>query len=82
MQNHERKARGLSRVNSIGKEKIMPYINVILFPGQTKEKKKTIAEKITKVINEELPKVPDQNIWITFQEVEADEWSIGGKMCK
>lgn len=60
----------------------MPYINVTLFPGQTKEKKKTIAEKITKVINEELPKVPDQNIWITFQEIEADEWSIGGKMCK
>jgi len=59
----------------------MPYININLFPGQTKEKKKAIARKITEVINEELPAVPDQNIWITFQEIEADEWSIGGNMC-
>ncbi len=60
----------------------MPYINVSLFPGQDKNKKKVIAEKITKVINEELPKVPDENIWVTFSEIEADEWAIGGKMCK
>ena len=60
----------------------MPYINVSLFPGQTKEKKKAIAEKITKVINEELPKVPDQNIWVTFSEIEADEWAIGDKDAK
>lgn len=60
----------------------MPYINVSLFPGQDKNKKKVIAEKITKVINEELPKVSDENIWVTFSEIEADEWAIGGKMCK
>lgn len=59
----------------------MPYINVSLFPGNTKEKKRNIAEKITKVINEELPHVPDQNIWVTFSEIPAEEWMIGGNMC-
>lgn len=59
----------------------MPYINVSLFPGNTKEKKQTIAEKITKVINEELPGVPDNCIWVTFSEVPKDEWMIAGKMC-
>lgn len=59
----------------------MPYINVSLFPGNSKEKKQMIAEKITKVINEELPGVPNQNIWVTFSEVPADEWMIAGKMC-
>lgn len=59
----------------------MPYISISLFPGQSKEVKARIAEKFTKVINEEAPNVPDQNIWVTFSEIPADEWSIGGKMC-
>ncbi len=59
----------------------MPYINVTLFPGQTKEKKAQIAQKITDVIKEELPKVPHENIWVTYTEVPADEWMIAGNMC-
>lgn len=59
----------------------MPYINVSLFPGNSSEKKSQIARKITEVIEEELPKVPKQNIWVTFTEIPADEWSIGGEMC-
>ena len=58
----------------------MPYINISLFPGQTKERKKNIAEKITQVIRDEMG-VPDEKIWVTYSEVPADEWSIGGKMC-
>jgi phenylpyruvate tautomerase PptA (4-oxalocrotonate tautomerase family) len=59
----------------------MPYINISLFPGQPKAVKVRIAEKITAVIREETPQVPEQNIWVTFSEIPADEWSIGGKMC-
>lgn len=59
----------------------MPYISVYMFPGQTKEVKRNIAKKITEVIREEMPLVPDQNIWITFSEIPADEWAIGGSMC-
>jgi len=59
----------------------MPYINISLFPGQSKETKMRVAEKITEVIREEMPKVPDQNIWVTFSEIPADEWAIAGKMC-
>jgi phenylpyruvate tautomerase PptA (4-oxalocrotonate tautomerase family) len=59
----------------------MPYINISLFPGQPKDVKVRIAQKITNVIREETPHVPEQNIWVTFSEIPADEWSIGGKMC-
>lgn len=59
----------------------MPYINISLFPGNTKEKKAQIAQKVTKVIQEELPSVPDRNIWVTFSEIPADEWAIAGDMC-
>lgn len=59
----------------------MPYINITLFPGQSKETKSTVAEKITQVIREEMPKVPSENIWVTFSEIPADEWAIGGDMC-
>lgn len=59
----------------------MPYINISLFPGNSKEKKAKIAEKVTGVIREELPNVPEQNIWVTFSEIPADEWSIAGNMC-
>lgn len=58
--------------------KNMPYINVSLYPGQSKEKKQEIGKKITKVIREELPAVPEQYIWVTFTEVPGDEWMIAG----
>lgn len=58
----------------------MPYINIALFPGQNKEMKAKIAEKFTDIIRQEL-RVPDDKIWVTFSEIPADEWSIGGKMC-
>lgn len=59
----------------------MPYINISLFEGNSQDKKEQIARKITKVINEELSGVPDQNIWITFTDIPKADWSIGGRMC-
>ena len=59
----------------------MPYTNVSLIPGQNKEKKAQIAAEISDVIRRELPAVPAQNIWVTFTEIPADEWVIGGKPC-
>jgi 4-oxalocrotonate tautomerase len=61
-------------------EFIMPYINISIFPGHPKERKARIAEKITNVIREET-NVSDELIWVTFSEIPADEWAIGGKMC-
>ena len=52
-----------------------------LVPWTVKEGQNQHRKKITDVIREEMPNVPDQNIWITFSEIPADEWAIGGKMC-
>ncbi|ATW27704.1 tautomerase family protein [Candidatus Formimonas warabiya] len=58
----------------------MPFINVRIFEGHSKERKARIAEKITEIVNQETG-VPKEYIWVTFQDIPADEWSIGGKMC-
>lgn len=58
----------------------MPYINISIFEGHPKERKARIAKRIADVIHEEAG-VPEDLIWVTFSEIPADEWSIGGKMC-
>jgi 4-oxalocrotonate tautomerase len=58
----------------------MPYINISIFPGHPKERKARIAKKISDIIHEET-NVPNELIWVTFQEIPKDEWAIGGKMC-
>jgi 4-oxalocrotonate tautomerase len=58
----------------------MPYINISIFPGHSKYRKARIAKKISDIIHEET-NVPNELIWVTFQEIPADEWAIGGNMC-
>ena len=58
----------------------MPYINITLFEGNSQERKERIARKITDVIIEEAG-VPEQNIWVTFNDIPKSDWSIAGKMC-
>lgn len=57
----------------------MPYINISLYKGQTKEKKADIAKKITMVIKEELS-VPDDKIWVTYTDIPKADWAIGGEL--
>lgn len=58
----------------------MPYINISIFEGHSKEKKERISEKITEVIHEEAG-VPKEMVWITFNDIPKADWSVGGKMC-
>lgn len=58
----------------------MPFINIRIFEGHSKERKAKIAKKITEIVHEETG-VPNEYIWITFQDIPADEWAIGGKVC-
>lgn len=58
----------------------MPYINIDIFDGHSKERKAIIAKRITEVIKEEA-NVPEQLIWVTFNEIPKEQWAIGGKLC-
>lgn len=57
----------------------MPYVNFKLTPeGLTAEKKKTLIQSVTKLLQEELGKNPETTI-VIIDEVETDNWGIGGQ---
>lgn len=58
----------------------MPFINIRIFKGYSKEKKAKLAQKITEIVHTETG-VAKEYIWIVFEDIPPAEWSIGGKLC-
>jgi 4-oxalocrotonate tautomerase len=56
----------------------MPFVNIKMHEGRTKEQKKEIGRRVTEVIHE-VAQVPKEFIWVVFQDIPKSEWSIGGK---
>jgi len=54
----------------------MPFVRVTSFP-QPKEIRAEIARGITEVINK-ATKVPKEAIWVVFEPMPQDSWSVGG----
>ena len=57
----------------------MPIVQVSLHSGRSSWQKKELAVAITKAISENLY-IKDSQTTITFQDIEKDSWSVGGKM--
>jgi len=57
----------------------LPIVTIQLFPGRTHEMKKSAAEKITEIIVEEL-KAKKEDVLIVYQEIQKENWCMGGKM--
>jgi len=55
----------------------MPYIQVTLLEGRTIEQKRKLAERITKVFNEEAG-TPPEAVSIAFIDVARDSYATGG----
>lgn len=57
----------------------MPYVNFKLTPdGLTAEKKQRLIQAVTELLKTELGKNPETTI-VIIDEVETDNWGIGGK---
>lgn len=56
----------------------MPYINVKILKGSTREEKEKLIEGLTRVVSETLNKNP-QMTYVIIDEVDADHWGIGGE---
>ncbi|TFG95669.1 DUF1904 family protein [Candidatus Thorarchaeota archaeon] len=56
----------------------MPFIEMKLFDRRNREKKRQLAEAITRVVSEALPCDPE-DVEIVFTNIEKDNWSRGGK---
>ena len=57
----------------------MPYVNVKLAGSITKEQKKEIAKEITETLQKNAHK-PPSSTYSVFEEVEMEDWAIGGNL--
>ncbi|AKR43549.1 4-oxalocrotonate tautomerase family protein [Methylophilus sp. TWE2] len=57
----------------------MPYVNVKLAGSVTKEQKKQIAKEITETLQKHAHKAANYT-YIVFEEVEYEDWAIGGEL--
>jgi 4-oxalocrotonate tautomerase len=57
----------------------MPYVNIKLAGSVTKEQKKQIAKEITETLSKHAHK-PANYTYIVFEEIEFEDWAIGGEL--
>jgi len=57
----------------------MPYVNLKIAGSLTHEQKQKIAEEITSTL-ERIAHKPKSYTYITFDEVEMEDWAIAGKL--
>lgn len=57
----------------------MPYVNIKLAGSITREQKAKIAKEITETLQRVANK-PASYTYITFEEVEYEDWAIAGKL--
>lgn len=55
----------------------MPFVNVSLFSGRTREQKETLAKAITEAFVKHAGSTED-DVHIVFQDVERGDWARGG----
>lgn len=58
---------------------MMPFVNVKLAGSVTKEQKKQIAKEITETLTKHAHK-PANYTYVVFEEVEFEDWAIGGEL--
>jgi len=57
----------------------MPYINLQITKGASRDQKKTIVEQMTKTLVEVLGKKPE-HIHIVIDEIDQDNWGYNGML--
>ncbi len=57
----------------------MPYINLQITKGASREQKKSIVEQMTKTLVDVLDKSPE-HIHIVIDEVDQDNWGYNGML--
>ena len=55
----------------------MPFVRIDLWKGRDKEKKKELIEKVTSAVADAIG-CPIEAVQVIINEVEKDNWGIGG----
>ncbi|MHB0914311.1 MAG: 2-hydroxymuconate tautomerase [Thermoleophilia bacterium] len=57
----------------------MPFIEVKLYEGRTREQKQALVEAITAAFVE-IAGTPKEHVWIVFRDVAKDQWGMAGEL--
>ena len=57
----------------------MPFIEVKLYEGRSREQKQALVDKITEAFVE-IAGTPREHVWIVFRDVPKDQWAMDGQL--
>jgi 4-oxalocrotonate tautomerase len=55
----------------------MPFVNIRILEGHSQARKDEIARRVSAAISE-VAEVPQDVIWVVFEDVATDNWFVGG----
>jgi len=55
----------------------MPFVNIRILEGHSQERKDEMSRRIASAISD-VTGLPKDVIWIVFDDVSRDDWSVGG----
>jgi 4-oxalocrotonate tautomerase len=56
----------------------MPFVSIRILAGHKQETKDRIAKNTVKAITEATG-LPDEAVWVVFEDVTAEDWFVGQK---
>ena len=59
----------------------MPFVNIQILKGHSKQRKDEISSRVTAAISE-VAELPKEAIWVVFEDVELEDWYVGGSSVK
>jgi 4-oxalocrotonate tautomerase len=57
----------------------MPFIEVKLYEGRTREQKEELVGRITDAFVE-VAGTPREHVWIVFRDIPKDQWAMNGEL--
>ena len=57
----------------------MPFIEVKLYEGRSREQKQELVRRITEAFVE-VAGTPREHVWIVFRDVPKDQWAMDGEL--
>lgn len=57
----------------------MPFVEVKLYEGRTREQKEALVDRITDAFVE-IAGTPKEHVWIVFRDVPKDQWAMNGEL--
>ena len=56
----------------------MPFVNITILAGHSQARKDEIAKRVSAAISE-IAEVPQDVVWVVFNDVTTDDWFVGDK---